>query len=360
MKFVDEFRSSIAARRLAGEIKSVAGGTEITFMEVCGGHTIAIFKYGLRDLLPSGIRLISGPGCPVCVTNTGFIDRAAALSRLGGVTIVTFGDMIRVPGSSSSLGAEKARGADVRVVYSAMEAVAIAGENPDRKIVFLGIGFETTAPTIAATILQAELSGLSNFFVLSALKTMPNALKALVDGGDVGIQGFICPGHVSAVTGPGIYRFLVEDYGIPCVISGFEPTDLLQTILLLARQVVTGTAAVENQYTRTVKPDGNPLARKMMNAVFEPCEMEWRGLGRIPGSGLKLRDEFVRFDAHQHFDVEIEPTRDNPGCICGDVMRGARTPLECKLFKSVCTPDNPAGACMVSEEGTCATYYKYA
>ena len=359
MKYVDEFRNNRVAQRLSEEIKSLARDREMTFMEVCGGHTIAIFKYGLRDLLPPGIHLISGPGCPVCVTPTGFIDRAVALSRRKEVIIATFGDMIRVPGSSSSLREEKAQGADVWVVYSAMDAIPVARDNPDKKVVFLGIGFETTAPTIAATILQADRLRLSNFFVLSTLKTMPNALKALLEGDDMGIQGFICPGHVSTITGLGIYEFIARDYGVPCVISGFEPTDILQTLYMLTRQVGDGVAKVESQYTRTVKREGNPLAQKTMMAVFEPCDMEWRGLGIIPGSGLKIRDEFVRFNALQHFDVEVEPTRQEPGCICGDVMRGAKTPLDCKLFKKTCTPANPAGACMVSEEGTCATYFKY-
>jgi hydrogenase expression/formation protein HypD len=359
MKYFDEFRNSTIAKHLAHEISDITGDREMTFMEVCGGHTIAIFKYGIRELLPKGIRLISGPGCPVCVSPTSYIDYAVALSRQEKVTISTFGDMIKVPGSSSNLRQEKAQGADIRVVYSAMDALQIAHDNRDSKIVFLGIGFETTAPTIAATIMQARVAKLNNFFVLSTLKTMPNALKALLDGGNLGIQGFICPGHVSTITGLGIYNFIASDYHVPCVISGFEATDLLQTILMLAQQVSQGISKVENQYTRGVKPEGNPIAQKLINEVFEPCDSEWRGLGIIPGSGLAIKEEFSEFDAYRHFEVKIEPSHDNPNCICGDIMRGAQTPLECKLFKKICTPENPVGACMVSNEGTCATYFKY-
>jgi hydrogenase expression/formation protein HypD len=359
MKYVDEFRNSDVSHYLAERIRSVSGSTKLTFMEVCGGHTAAIFKYGLRDLLPSNIRLISGPGCPVCVTPNKFIDTAVAISKMERVVIATYGDMMRVPGSLSSLRDQRTQGADVQVVYSAMDAVSIAHQNSNKRIVFLGIGFETTAPTIAASILQADHLGLPNFYVLSAIKTMPNALKALVEGNGSGIQGFICPGHVTAITGPGIYELIAHDYGVPCVISGFEPNDLLQSIFMLTQQVAAGKASVESQYTRAVRREGNPRARKMIDVVFEPCEAEWRGLGVIPGSGLKIRDKYAKFDAYRHFDVEVQPAHENPGCICGDIMRGTMTPGDCALFKKVCNPDNPIGACMVSGEGTCATYFRY-
>jgi len=360
MKYIAEFRNHAAGAGLAAMIREAVRGRVIRIMEICGGHTITIFKSGLRELLPEGVRLISGPGCPVCVTHNTFIDHAIALSALPGVTITSFGDMMRVPGSASSLQKEKARGADIRICYSPLDALEIARTEPGRKIVFLGIGFETTAPGIAATIKRAYSEGLRNFTVLGAMKTVPAAMRALVAGGEVGIDAFICPGHVSTITGLGIYEFLARDFNTPCVVSGFEPLDMLRAIHMIALQLKEGRAAVENQYTRTASSDGNPKARAILDEVFVPCDVAWRGIGVIPGSGLAIAPAFGAHDASAAFDIRVPESHEHPLCICGDIMRGMRTPHECGLFAKACTPENPVGACMVSDEGSCATYYKYA
>ncbi len=347
------------ARRLVELLQREAQGLRATFMEVCGTHTMAIARYGIRQLLPEGIRLVSGPGCPVCVTPNGYLDRAIALARLPEITVATFGDMLRVPGSESSLEREKAQGHDVRVVYSPRDAVAIALNEPDRQVVFLGVGFETTAPTVAAAILEAQRTGVRNFCVLCAHKTMPQAMRALVANGRVGLDGFICPGHVSAIIGAEPYRFLAAEFGKACVITGFEPVDILQGLLMLVRQVRSGKPAVEIQYSRVVRPEGNPKAQAILAEVFEPCDAEWRGLGWIPGSGLRIRDEYVDFDAARRFPLEIPPPKEPQGCRCGEVLQGLVEPDECPLFGGGCTPERPVGACMVSSEGRCAAYYRY-
>jgi hydrogenase expression/formation protein HypD len=328
-------------------------------MEVCGGHTITIFKYGIRDLLPENIQLISGPGCPVCVTSNSFIDYAIEISKLPDVIITSFGDLIRVPGSQSSLLKEKTGGRDIRICYSSGDALDIAKKNPSKRVVFLGIGFETTAPTVAAVVRQAKVERIENFYILSAHKTMPNAMKALVDTGELGLHAFICPGHVSTITGLKMYEFLSRDYGTPCVISGFEPLDLLQSIYMIAKQINEGRSEVENQYTRTATWEGNKIAQRLIEEVFIPCDSEWRGLGVIPDSGLIPSESYNRFDAQRQIPVEIAVPKENPACICGDIMRGVKVPLDCILFAKGCTPENPKGSCMVSEEGSCATYYKY-
>jgi hydrogenase expression/formation protein HypD len=320
---------------------------------------MAIFRHGIRTLLPENIELVSGPGCPVCVTAMEDIDRSIKLARIPDLIVTTFGDMLRVPGSSSSLDQEKGKGADVRMVYSTFDALKIAEENPDRTAAFLGIGFETTAPTVAAAIAAAHDRGLSNFSVLSAHKLLPPAMDALISGGQLKINGFICPGHVSTIIGTAAYEAVVERYGIPCVIVGFEPVDILEGILMLVEQIEKGNPRVEIQYKRAVTPQGNQGALRVMNEIFEPCDSRWRGLGMIPGSGLAIRDSFQDFDAGKRFEISVDPAEEPPGCRCAEVLRGAVKPFDCKLFRKSCTPKNPVGACMVSSEGTCAAYFKY-
>jgi hydrogenase expression/formation protein HypD len=361
MNYQDEYRERELVRGLADRLARLVAGREtpMTFMEVCGTHTMAIYRFGLRSLLPPQVRLISGPGCPVCVTPNDYLDRAVALCRLPGVITATFGDMMRVPGSSSSLMEERAKGADIRIVYSPLDAVALAEANPERKVVFLGVGFETTAPTIAGSILAAEAKGLANYFVLASHKTIPIPMQVLTSDPELGLDGYICPAHVSAIIGVDAYRPLAEEFHTPCVITGFEPADVLQGIIMLAEQVVGGESRVETQYTRVVRPEGNPRARAILAQLFEPCDVPWRGIGVIPGSGLKLRREYARFDAEVMLPVEVEPTRDHPGCQCGEVLKGKTSPFDCPLFATACTPEAPVGACMVSSEGTCAAAYKY-
>ena len=334
-------------------------GRDVNLMEVCGTHTMTAFRSGLRQLLPRTVRLISGPGCPVCVTDTNYLDAAISLCRKPEVMVATFGDLMRVPGSESSLENERASGADVRVVYSPTDAVLLARENPGRKIVFLGVGFETTAPTVAASIVAASTTGLKNFFVLAAHKTMPQAMAALLQDQRMRIDGFICPGNVTVITGAAIYRFICEQYRIPCVVTGFEPVDMLKGTALLLAQIADGRAEVEIEYSRSVNDRGNPIAQKILAEVFEECDAGWRGLGMIPRSGLMIRAKYAAFDAGAALGVQFEPAQPHPGCRCGDVLRGLITPPECKLFGTACTPTNPFGPCMVSSEGTCAAYYKY-
>jgi hydrogenase expression/formation protein HypD len=359
IKYIDEYRNPELAQALAEKIRGFMPSHPIQLMEVCGGHTLTIFKFGLHALLPSHLKLISGPGCPVCVTHNDFIDTAIALGQQKNHLIASFGDMIRVPGSHSSLQQALAEGSDIRVCYSPVDALELAQQYPHKEVIFLGIGFETTAPGIAAAILQAQHSGLSNFSVLSALKTMPMAMQVLLESGEIAINGFICPGHVSSITGSEMYQPLVRKHRIPCVISGFEPLDMLESIYLLLRQNHLQKAKVEIQYTRGVRPEGNPKAKALLQQVFEPEDTPWRGLGIIPGSGLKLKSTYANFDARRRFKVTLPPTRDVSGCICGAVMRGVKIPPDCRLFRRTCTPETPQGACMVSNEGTCATYYKY-
>ena len=334
-------------------------GRDVNLMEVCGTHTMAAFRSGLRQLLPSTVHLISGPGCPVCVTDTNYIDAAIALCRRADVIVATFGDLMRVPGSESSLENERAAGADVRVVYSPTDAVTLAQENSTKKIVFLGVGFETTAPTVAASIVSASKAGLQNFFVLAAHKTMPHAMEALLHDQQVKIDGFICPGHVTVITGAAMYRFICEKYRIPCVVGGFEPFDMLKATEMLLAQIADGRADVEVEYSRSVNDRGNVAAQKLMAEVFEECDAGWRGIGNIPRSGLTIRMKYAAFDAVPALGVRFEPARPHPGCRCGDVLRGVITPLEFKLFGKACTPTDPFGPCMVSSEGTCAAYFKY-
>jgi len=357
MKYIDEYRNKELVLKIASEIKKISV-KDVALMEVCGGHTMAIQKFGIPTLLPGNIRLISGPGCPVCVTSRSYIDRAIAYSRSDDVIITTYGDLIRVPGSTSTLNKEKAAGAQIKIVYSALDAIELAKQNPDKKIVFLGIGFETTAPSSAVAVLNAHKAGLGNFFVYSAHKIMPPAMAALIDEG-VKINGYIAPGHVSTITGIDIYQDVADKFGLAVVAAGFEPVDLMQSIYMLVKQIENNAQKVEIQYTRAVRPEGNPKAKAMLNEVFELRDDWWRGLGVLPQSGLGIREKYGDYDAEKNFTVDVEPTREDQGCICGEILKGIKTPDVCKLFGKACTPENPVGACMVSNEGACHAYYRY-
>ncbi len=355
MKYLDEFRSPGAVKGLVEKIKGLPGS--FTFMEVCGTHTMAISRAGLRPLLAPSVDLISGPGCPVCVTSDADIDRAIAVARMPGVVLATFGDMMKVPGTEGSLADASARGARVKVVYSPLDALDMAREDRRTDVVFLGVGFETTAPTVAATLLKAREEKLLNFFVLSFHKVVPPALRALVALEDFSVDGFMLPGHVSAVIGSEAYAFLADEFAVPCVVTGFEAADILQAIYRLMKMKEEGPA-VEIEYSRAVHPGGNRKAMAVMEEVFEPADAEWRGLFVIPGSGLALREEFRDFDAGS-WGVELpEPARDR-GCRCGEILCGRIKPPECPFFAGACTPEKPVGPCMVSSEGTCAAYYLY-
>ncbi len=357
MKYIDEFRNRDIVKGLVKKINEISH-SKVSLMEVCGGHTWAIQKFGIPSMLPSEINLLSGPGCPVCVTGRGFIDRIVAFSRQENVIIATFGDLVRVPGSSSSLEKEKSRGADVRIVYSILDAITIASQNPRKKVVFPGIGFETTAPGTAAGIIYARKKGTGNFFVLSSHKVMPPAMALLIDEG-VKIDGYIAPGHVSTITGSGIYSDIPEKFGVGCVISGFEPVDILQSIYMLLRQINEKRFSVEIQYKRVVRPEGNIKALQTMEEVFSIRDDWWRGFGIIPGSGLGIREEYGIFDAEKMIDAEVEETVEDKGCICGEILKGLKKPHDCKLFGNVCTTENPVGSCMVSHEGACNAYYRF-
>lgn len=352
------FRDTAVARKLAGYLRALSP-EPARFMEVCGTHTVAIARSGIRDLLPAGITLTSGPGCPVCVTATADIDRFCAAARRPDTIITTFGDLIRVPGSRECLRDLMADGADVRIVYSPLDALAIARDNPGQEVIFLGVGFETTAPTIGAAILQADHEKLSNFSVLSAHKTVPPALAALATDPAIRINGLICPGHVSIIIGADAYQPLARQHHIPCVVAGFEPADILQAIIMLIEQREKNEARVEIAYQRAVTPHGNQRAQEILATVFTPEDAEWRGIGIIPGSGLAIRPDLHRFDAARRFELSIGPVTEAKGCACGKVLKGIILPNQCKLFGSLCNPEHPVGPCMVSSEGSCAAYYRY-
>ncbi len=357
MKYIDEYRNKDIVQYFAQQIKKIST-KPIRLMEVCGGHTMSIQKFGLPYLLPDTVELVSGPGCPVCVTSREYIDRAVAYSRLEDVIITTYGDLIRVPGSSSTLEREKGKGADIRIVYSILDAMLIAKKNKDKKVVFLGIGFETTAPSSAAGILKASTASLNNFFVYSAHKVMPPAMETLIDEG-IQIDGYVGPGHVSTITGQGIYENIPKKYNMGVVISGFEPVDLMQSIHMLVQQFENNDPKVEIQYTRVVKPEGNVVAQQMLDEVFEFRDDWWRGLGILKNSGLMIKQKYEKYDAEKMIAVEVEETIEPKGCICGLILRGEKKPKDCGLFGKVCTPSDPVGACMVSSEGSCHAYYLY-
>jgi len=328
-------------------------------MEVCGTHTMAIARSGIKRLLPKGIELISGPGCPVCVTDQGDIDRAVKIASMKDVIMTTFGDMMRVPGTKSSFMDAKTNGSDIRVVYSCLDALNIAKENPKKKIVFMGVGFETTSPTIAVTILQANKDGIKNFFVLSNFKLIPPALIALAGSKEIKINGFMCPGHVSVIIGSDAYKDVSKRFKRPCVITGFDDDDIIGGIKRLIEQIKSNTYKVEIEYKRAVKKSGNAKARRILYSVFQIRDSQWRGLGNIKKSGLKFKKQYKCFDAEEEFKVKIPKTKPPKGCICGKVLQGIKKPSDCRLFKKVCTPRKPIGPCMVSSEGACAAYYRY-
>ncbi|MDB9445404.1 hydrogenase formation protein HypD [Anabaena sp. CS-542/02] len=362
MKYVDEFREPEKAAALTKQITKLGQQLEkpIKIMEVCGGHTHSIFKYGIEDILPHNLELIHGPGCPVCVMPKGRLDDAIAISQHDNVILATFGDTMRVPGSHTSLLQAKARGADIRMVYSPLDSLQIARDNPDKEIVFFALGFETTAPSTALTILQAAAENITNFSMFSNHVLVIPALEALLDNPDLQLDGFIGPGHVSMVIGTEPYEFISQKYHKPIVVSGFEPLDILQSIWMLLQQLVENRCEVENQYNRLVEPAGNLVALQAINQVFAVREnFDWRGLGEIPKSGLKIRPEYGQFDAELKFTIPNLKVRDHKACQCGEILKGTLKPWQCKVFGTACTPETPIGSCMVSSEGACAAYYKY-
>ncbi len=361
MKHIDEYRDPALVKGLLQGIEKRAAQAQapVTIMEVCGSHTNAIGKYGIRGMLPESIRLVSGPGCPVCVTSVHDIDCALHLAGRSGVVFATFGDMLRVPGTGGrSLQQLRAEGADIRIVASPTDCLQIAAEAPDREIVFMGIGFETTSPAIAAVIKTAEKRGVANFSVLSAHKVIPPAIDVLISDPALALDGFLCPGHVSIVIGADAYRPIV-DAGRSAVITGFEPVDILEGVYMILGQIIENKPDVAIQYTRGVKREGSPPARQLLNEVFNSADARWRGLGIIPGSGLCIREEYQSLDALHKFDIPEIQSEEPKGCRCGDILRGIIRPPECPLFRTACNPASPVGPCMVSSEGTCAAYYKY-
>ncbi|MBE9231911.1 hydrogenase formation protein HypD [Cuspidothrix issatschenkoi LEGE 03284] len=362
MKYVNEFRNPEKALALQKEIEKLSQKIDkhLKIMEVCGGHTHSIFKYGIEEILPPNIELIHGPGCPVCVMPKGRIDEAIALCQNPNIIFTTFGDTMRVPGSKISLLQAKAQGADVRMVYSPLDSLKIAKENPHKEIVFFGLGFETTAPSTAFTILQAAAENITNFSMFSNHVLVIPALKALLNNPDLQLDGFVGPGHVSMVIGTKPYEFISQEYHKPIVISGFEPLDIFQSIWMLLKQIVENRCEVENQYNRLVEPNGNKNALQAMNQVFTVREkFEWRGLGEIPNSGFKVREEYAQFDAEVKFTIPNLKVADHKACQCGEILKGVLKPWQCKVFGTACTPETPIGTCMVSSEGACAAYYKY-
>jgi hydrogenase expression/formation protein HypD len=361
VKYVDEFRDAALGRTLAAEILgAVEPGRHLKIMEVCGGHTHSIYKYGVDDLLPTNVELVHGPGCPVCVIPMGRVDDGIAIAREPGVILTCFGDMMRVPGSDGTLLEAKAEGADVRMVYSPLDALRIAKSEPDREVVFFAIGFETTAPSTALTLKRAKAEGITNFSCFCNHVTIVPPLRALLDSPDLRLDGFIGPGHVSTVVGARPLEFIPADYGKPVVVSGFEPVDILQSVLMILRQLGEGRCQVENQYKRVVPYEGNLRALEIMAEVFAlRPHFEWRGLGFISHSGLRLSDAYADLDAERRFAVPGVRVADPKACQCGEVLKGVIKPYECKVFGSACTPERPIGTCMVSSEGACAAYYNY-
>ena len=358
MKYVDEYRNRNLVLALTKKLHTLTSAP-VRIMEVCGTHTMSIFRHGIRKMLPGQIELISGPGCPVCVTPSSVIDAFVELAGRSDVIITTFGDMIRVPGSNGSLADARAEGADVRIVYSPMDALAIAAKEPEQMVVFLSVGFETTTPTIGATILAAEQQGRDNFFIFPANKVMPPPLDTLMQDPRLKVDGLLCPGHVSIIAGADSFRPLVDKYGLACAVAGFEPVDILLAILALVEQVQSGKPRVENCYGRAVTQQGNTRAQALVNTIFTPVDSEWRGLGTIQASGLALRPQYSFFDITKKLDIRIAPSSEPQGCRCGEILKGICMPKKCPLFGSRCTPANPIGPCMVSSEGTCAAWHRY-
>ncbi|MFH1678691.1 MAG: hydrogenase formation protein HypD [Candidatus Omnitrophota bacterium] len=362
MKYIDEFRNRGIIKKVSRRIFEMMPENEIRLMEVCGTHTQNFHRFGLDKLLPDNLRLIAGPGCPVCVSPQEYIDKAIQLSKDANTVILTFGDMLRVPGTSASLLKQRAKGADVRIVYSAWDSLKLARENPAKRLIFLAVGFEATASTLALTLQAAKKEGLNNFFFFTALKLIPPAMKALVSDPELKIDGFLCPGHVSAIIGSQPYEFIPKKYKIACCVAGFEPMDILEGIYFLLYQIVHNKPGVKNQYTRVVKRAGNPSAKAIIRKAFKVTNASWRGLGEIAGSGLSLREEFSGFDIEKTMPHDIKRKTLNikqQNCRCGEVIKGIIQPLQCPLFKNTCSPQEPYGPCMVSSEGACNVYYRY-
>ena len=362
MKYIDEFRKKALVEKLAGKIKKICPPGQLNIMEVCGSHTQSFFRFGLDKVLPSNLKLIAGPGCPVCVSPAGYIDAAAGLARKKDVLVITFGDMLRIPGNKTSLEQERAKSGNVRVVYSAIESLEAARNNPDKRVVFLAVGFETTAPTVALSIMAAKKQGLKNLSFLTALKLIPPAMEYLAADKQLKIHGFLCPGHVSAIIGTQPYEPIAKKRKITCCVTGFEPVDILEGIYLVLRRIIANKPAVDNQYSRVVKRQGNIEAINFCAKVFAVSRAQWRGLGIIPASGQKIRKEFARFDAEKVFSVSADERSVSPQqkkCRCGDVLKGLIEPPECLLFAAACSPQTPIGPCMVSSEGACNAYFKY-
>ncbi len=360
MRFVDEFRDPAAARALVRSITDLAGDDEFKFMEVCGGHTHTIYRHGIEHLLPETVELVHGPGCPVCVIPMGRVDDAMWLAEQPDVIFTTFGDMMRVPGSRGNLIEAKARGADVRFVYSPLDALKIALDNPDKRVVFFAVGFETTAPSTAVTLVRAKALGVGNFSVFCNHVTIVPPIKAILESPDLRLSGFLGPGHVSTVVGLRPYRFVPDVYGKPMVVAGFEPLDILASVHMLLQQIRDDRCEVENQYTRVVRPEGNTQALKLMAQTFElRPHFEWRGLGFISQSALRIHPDYADFDAERIFDMPGVRVADPKACQCGEVLKGVIKPWECKVFGTACTPETPIGTCMVSPEGACAAYYNF-
>ena len=362
MRYVDEFRNKKLSLKILARINEISPARRINIMEVCGTHTQSFFRFGLDKLLASNIKLIAGPGCPVCVSSADYIDCAIKLSADKNIIIATFGDMLQVPGAKSTLEKERAKNANVAVVYSALDSLRVAQKNPAKKVVFLAVGFETTAPTIALSILSAKKEKIKNLFFFSSLKLIPPAMGYLLQDERLAIDAFLCPGHVSTIIGTRPYQFIAKNYGIACCVAGFEPLDILEGIYMLLEQLAQAKARVANQYLRAVTKSGNKEAQKFIRRVFKTADADWRGLGRIPESGLKIKDAFSEFDAGKVFSLKqaSRPTgRPATRCRCGDVLKGLINPKGCPLFAKICKPDNPIGPCMVSSEGACNAYYKY-
>ncbi len=361
MRYIDGFRNGDAGRYLADSINTIAKelkGKTIHVMEVCGSHTMSISRYGIRNVLPDNIKLLSGPGCPVCVTDTGYIDAAVELADRG-IIVATFGDMIRVPGSKESLADARGRGGNIKVCYSPAMALDIAAQNPQEEVVFLAIGFETTMAPVTTLIPQAIQRKIKNISLLSAFKLVPPALDALIFDDDVNVDAFICPAHVSAIIGSEVYRPYVEQSGVSCVVCGFEPLDILYGIENIATQFVNNRIELVNQYSRVVRPHGNRAALKLFSDYLTPVDASWRGMGVIPKSGMRIAEKFKEYDAAIRFNISIKTGEVSKGCLCGDVLKAKIVPTQCPQFGKSCTPSNPVGPCMVSSEGSCAAYYKY-
>ncbi|ADL12205.1 hydrogenase formation protein HypD [Acetohalobium arabaticum] len=358
MEYIDKFRDPELVRGLLKRITAKVD-SRVRIMEVCGTHTRAILKSGIKNLLSDNIELISGPGCPICVTSSGYIDAAVKLASKEEVIVATFGDMMRVPGNEISLHQAKASGCDIRVVYSPLDTVELAQQNPDSEVVFLALGFETTAPTIALNINQAAKLELQNYSILSSLKTMPGVMEKLAASDELNLDGFICPGHVSTIIGAEPFEFLAYQYNLPAVIAGFEPGDILLGLYQLLEMEAAGISRLKNQYSRVVKYRGNRQAIDRIYNIFTRTDAFWRGMGSIEDSGLRLKDEYRQFSARDKFGIQISNRKKPEGCICGEILRGIKKPVDCELFADSCTPESPIGPCMVSSEGACAAYYQY-